>query len=397
MSHELRTPLAAILGFSELLATRDLGEKPDEWGRMIHVAGKHLLTLVDEIMDLSRIEAGTVGISTEAVSLRPLVEEAFQLMRPVAAGHDITLFEPVFMEATGAVYVLADRRRLTPVVISLISNAIKCNRHRGTVTVEAEEADGRIRLSAADTGAGIDRRPRRAPPPPGDPADPGRDPDRRRDSPGDGEAEAAGRPVVRDEPDRHAPPARARRRACPCRRTRPRLIPQSRVEIDSLIRAASCRNKVPERETHGDHEEERMSTASPTPPAPRPAPAQPARADGPSRHAVWRALFFLLVLVLVLITVWHVADQITKRHAEESFASGQVSLQVARLESRTRLAEARARLAAAEATRDSAVATAGIAAARSLEGSGSKRIQEIFAAITDAISRAGTGSSSTTP
>ncbi|HXD69359.1 MAG TPA: ATP-binding protein [Gaiellales bacterium] len=156
MSHELRTPLAAILGFSELLATRDLGEKPDEWGRMIHVAGEHLLTLVDEIMDLSRIEAGTVGISTEAVSLRPLVEEAFQLMRPVAAGHDITLFEPVFMETTGAAYVLADRQRLTQVVINLISNAIKYNRHRGTVTVEAEEDDGRIRLSVADTGAGID-------------------------------------------------------------------------------------------------------------------------------------------------------------------------------------------------------------------------------------------------
>ena len=156
MSHELRTPLAAILGFSELLATRDLGEKPDEWGRMIHVAGEHLLTLVDEIMDLSRIEAGTVGISTEAVSLRPLVEEAFQLMRPVAAGHDITLFEPVFTEATGAAYVLADRQRLTQVVINLISNAIKYNRHRGTVTVEAEEDEGRIHLSVADTGAGID-------------------------------------------------------------------------------------------------------------------------------------------------------------------------------------------------------------------------------------------------
>jgi len=156
MSHELRTPLAAILGFSELLATRDLGEKPDEWARMIHVAGEHLLTLVDEIMDLSRIEAGTVGISTEAVSLGPLVEEAFQLMRPVAAGHDITLFEPVFTEATGAAYVLADRQRLTQVVINLISNAIKYNRHRGTVTVEAEEDEGRIRLSVADTGAGID-------------------------------------------------------------------------------------------------------------------------------------------------------------------------------------------------------------------------------------------------
>jgi len=156
MSHELRTPLAAILGFSELLATRDLGEKPDEWGRMIHVAGEHLLTLVDEIMDLSRIEAGTVGISTEAVPLRPLVEEAFQLMRPVAAGHDITLYDPVFLEAAAAAYVLADRQRLTQVVINLISNAIKYNRHRGTVTVEAEEDEGRIRLSVADTGAGID-------------------------------------------------------------------------------------------------------------------------------------------------------------------------------------------------------------------------------------------------
>src|SRR5690348_9744909 len=141
MSHELRTPLAAILGFSELLGTRELGEKPDGWARMIHVAGEHLLTLVDEIMDLSRIEAGTVGISTEAVSLKPLVDEAFQLMRPVAAGHDITLFEPVFTADTAAGYVLADRQRLTQVVINLISNAIKYNRHRGTVTVEIEAED----------------------------------------------------------------------------------------------------------------------------------------------------------------------------------------------------------------------------------------------------------------
>jgi len=140
-----------------------------------------------------------------------------------------------------------------------------------------------------------------------------------------------------------------------------------------------------------------MSTASPHPPAPRPAAAPAARADSPSRHGMWRALFFLLVLVLILITVWHVTDQITKRHAEESFATGQFNLQIARLEGRTHLAEARARLAAAEAARDSAIATAGIAAAHSLEGSGSKRIQEIFAAITDAISQAGSGSASTTP
>ena len=138
-----------------------------------------------------------------------------------------------------------------------------------------------------------------------------------------------------------------------------------------------------------------MSTATPKPPAPRPAP--PARADGPRRDSLWRALFFLLVLVLILITVWHVTDQITKRHAEESFADGQVALQIARLESRAHAAEARARVAAAEAARDSAIATTGIASAHSLAGSGSKRIQEIFAAITDAISQAGTSSSSTTP
>jgi len=140
-----------------------------------------------------------------------------------------------------------------------------------------------------------------------------------------------------------------------------------------------------------------MSTANPKPPAPRPAPAQPVRAEGPSRHAIWRPLFVLLVLVLILITVWHVTDQITKRHAEESFADGQVQLQIAKIESRTHVAEARARAAAAEAARGSAIATAGIAAAHSLEGSGSKRIQEIFAAITDVISQAGTGSSSTAP
>jgi CheY-like chemotaxis protein/anti-sigma regulatory factor (Ser/Thr protein kinase) len=123
---------------------------------MIHVAGEHLLTLVDEIMDLSRIEAGTVGMSTEAVSLRPLVDEAFQLMRPVAAGHDITLHEPVFTDGTAASYVLADRQRLTQVVINLISNAIKYNRHRGTVTVELVLDEGRVRLSVADTGEGIE-------------------------------------------------------------------------------------------------------------------------------------------------------------------------------------------------------------------------------------------------
>jgi signal transduction histidine kinase len=91
---------------------------------MIHVAGEHVLTLVDEIMDLSRIEAGAMGISTETVSLRSLVEEAFQLMRPVAAGNGIVLHEPVFDRGVTG-YALADRQRLTQVIINLVSNAIR--------------------------------------------------------------------------------------------------------------------------------------------------------------------------------------------------------------------------------------------------------------------------------
>jgi len=156
MSHELRTPLAAILGFSELLGTRPLGEKPDEWARMIHVAGEHLLTLVDEIMDLSRIEAGAMGISTETVSLRSLVEEAFQLMRPVAAGNGIVLHEPVFDRGVTG-YALADRQRLTQVIINLVSNAIKYNRPDGEVWVRVTAAgEGRTRVSVSDTGPGIE-------------------------------------------------------------------------------------------------------------------------------------------------------------------------------------------------------------------------------------------------
>jgi hypothetical protein len=122
-----------------------------------------------------------------------------------------------------------------------------------------------------------------------------------------------------------------------------------------------------------------MSTPASAPPASRPSP--PARADAPRRDGIWRALLFLVALVLILITVWHVTDQITKRHAEESFASGQIQLRLAKLENRTRLAEAHARV-------DSAIATAGLASIHALKGSASPRLQQILDAISNAIARA---------
>jgi len=124
-----------------------------------------------------------------------------------------------------------------------------------------------------------------------------------------------------------------------------------------------------------------MSTAAPTPPAPRPTPPPPARADGSRRDSIWRALLFLIALVLLLITVWHAVDRITTRHAEESFATGQINLRVARLENRARIAEAHARV-------ESAIATAGLGSIHALRGSASPQIQQILEAISSAIARA---------
>jgi hypothetical protein len=128
-----------------------------------------------------------------------------------------------------------------------------------------------------------------------------------------------------------------------------------------------------------------MSTAAPTPPAPRPSPAPPARADG-SRHSIWRALLFLIALVLILITAWHAVDRITTRHAEESFATGQIQLRIARLENRARVAEAHARV-------DSAITTAGLGSIHALRGSASPQVQQILEAISNAIARAESGRS----
>ena len=156
MSHELRTPLAAIMGFSELLGLADdLEEKKREWARTILRSGQHLLRLVDEVLDISRIEAGQLSFSVEPVAVKPLLEEAIEMMLPLAESRAIAIAEPEIPEGIG--YVRGDNQRLKQVVINLLSNAIKYNRDGGEVrmTVETIGSD-RIRLSVSDTGMGID-------------------------------------------------------------------------------------------------------------------------------------------------------------------------------------------------------------------------------------------------
>lgn len=154
MSHELRTPLNAVLGFAELLkrsTTEPLSERQRRMVDHVMRGGRQLLSLVDEVLDLARIEAKGVTIAPEAVSLSPVVEEVLATLRPtaVAAGVDLGCDSPV--DATLA----ADRARFAQILFNLGSNAIKYNRRGGSVRFEAALSARSVRIVVTDTGLGI--------------------------------------------------------------------------------------------------------------------------------------------------------------------------------------------------------------------------------------------------
>ena len=157
MSHELRTPLNAILGFAQLLH-RDKREPPSERQRerihQILKGGEHLLRLIDDILDLSRIEAGGVSISTEPVSTTEVLEEMKKTLGPMAARDGIE----VYLETppTAPLMVSADRTRLVQILTNYGSNAIKYNRTGGKVTFSVAALNSeRVRITVTDTGVGI--------------------------------------------------------------------------------------------------------------------------------------------------------------------------------------------------------------------------------------------------
>ncbi|HKH22325.1 MAG TPA: ATP-binding protein [Solirubrobacterales bacterium] len=155
MSHELRTPLAAIMGFSELFALADLDERKREWAATILRAGKHLLQLVDEVLDISRIEAGQLPLSLEPVDVGTPLAEAMELVQPMAEGRDVVLHPPRVSDRSG--YLRADNQRLKQVLINLLSNAVKYNREGGEVHVSVDAlGSDRTRIAVSDTGPGID-------------------------------------------------------------------------------------------------------------------------------------------------------------------------------------------------------------------------------------------------
>ncbi len=155
MSHELRTPLNAVLGFSQLLELDDLSTDQEQSVRQITRGGRHLLDLINEILDISQIETGMLALSPEAVPVRALIAETLDLLRSLAAERGITLLSDGMPPGRPA-YVFADRQRLKQILLNLVGNGIKYNREGGTVSITCvEPTGGTLRIQVTDTGPGI--------------------------------------------------------------------------------------------------------------------------------------------------------------------------------------------------------------------------------------------------
>jgi signal transduction histidine kinase len=155
MSHELRTPLNAIIGFSEVLTDRmfgELNEKQDEYLKDIHASGTHLLSLINDILDLSKIEAGRMELELTDFDLPTALDNALALVRERAGRRSITLQMSVDQRLAE---VRADERKIRQVVLNLLSNAIKFTPEGGRIEIAAEPKDGSVEVTVSDTGVGI--------------------------------------------------------------------------------------------------------------------------------------------------------------------------------------------------------------------------------------------------
>ncbi|HTK42705.1 MAG TPA: GAF domain-containing protein [Gemmatimonadales bacterium] len=155
MSHELRTPLNAVIGFSEVLLQRmfgELNEKQDEYLKDIYASGQHLLSLINDILDLSKIEAGRMELAPAPFHLPGALENAVTLVKERASRHGIALqldIDPRLGELAG------DERKVKQVLLNLLSNAVKFTPEGGRITLKAGRTEGMVEIAVTDTGIGI--------------------------------------------------------------------------------------------------------------------------------------------------------------------------------------------------------------------------------------------------
>ena len=157
MSHELRTPLNAILGYTELILDEIYGEVPEKTRGVlerVQTNGKHLLGLINDVLDLSKIEAGQLSLSLSEYSLANLVHGVYAAVEPLAAKKDLALTTKIAPSLPAG---HGDERRLSQVLLNLVGNAIKFT-DKGEVAIEASLADGSFRLAVRDSGPGHRRR-----------------------------------------------------------------------------------------------------------------------------------------------------------------------------------------------------------------------------------------------
>jgi signal transduction histidine kinase len=155
MSHELRTPLNSVIGFSDLMLERlygELNEKQENYIRNIQLSGKHLLSLINDILDLSKIEAGRMELDVAQVHIPSALQNAMMLVRERAERQSVTLSCHVDPQVGS---IPADERKFKQVMLNLLSNAVKFTPPGGRVDVDARLANGHLEVSVRDTGVGI--------------------------------------------------------------------------------------------------------------------------------------------------------------------------------------------------------------------------------------------------
>ena len=159
MSHELRTPMNSILGFAQLLSMGDLTPSQKKGVNHILKSGKHLLGLINEVLDISKIEAGRFSLTPEPVQLEEIIREMFDVISPVAQKRKIKT--SLQDSGSNSLYVQADRQSLKQVLLNLINNAVKYNKEGGSIVISTSTAhnksgaEPRVRISVLDTGPGI--------------------------------------------------------------------------------------------------------------------------------------------------------------------------------------------------------------------------------------------------
>jgi CheY-like chemotaxis protein len=155
MSHELRTPLNAIIGFSEVLLEKmfgELNEKQEEYLQDILSSGQHLLSLINDILDLSKVEAGKMELEPAVFNLRELLEGSLMMVKERALAHGLTLSVDIAEDINT---FIGDERKVKQVLFNLLSNAVKFTPDKGKVSVIATKTDGVVQVVVRDTGIGI--------------------------------------------------------------------------------------------------------------------------------------------------------------------------------------------------------------------------------------------------